>query len=291
VLEDQPLELVSGGKRWQPENYDGLFRGPVTARRALEESLNVPTVRAAQQVGLPWVVEIASRCGMPEGLRALPSLALGAQEVSPMELASAYGTLAAGGTRVPPAIIRAVIGSDGEPISGHVPRGFPAVSPQAAYLVTDLLRGVLTRGTAASASAHGFEGDAAGKTGTTDNTRDAWFVGYTPELLALVWVGYDDNAKTGLTGASGALPIWTDFMMRSRMHWGTRAFPEPEGIVRVDVDPSTGERATWKCPERIEEVFALGTEPEDDCHVHNGGMFRWFRRLWSKDKERVKPAV
>jgi len=291
ILDDQPLDLVSGGKAWHPENYDGQFRGPVTARHALEESLNVPTVRAAQQVGLKDVVEIARRCGLPGELRPFPSLALGAQEVSPLELATAYGTLAAEGMRVSPSIIRAVVGADGEAISRHRQDPVRAVSPQGAYLVTDVLRGVLLRGTGASAGALGFYGDAAGKTGTTDDMRDAWFVGYTPDLLALTWVGYDSNEKTGLTGASGALPIWVNFMMRSKTRWGSRGFVEPSGIVRVEIDPETGERATRKCPARFEESFAEGAEPAEDCHLHGSGVFKWFKRLWNKDQARVKPAV
>ena len=134
--------------------------------------------------------------------------------------------------------------------------------PAAAYLVDDVLRGVLTRGTAASASALGFRGDAAGKTGTTDDTRDAWFVGFTPEILALVWVGYDDNAKTGLTGAAGALPIWVDLMMHAQHRWAGSTFPGAAGHPpRRVVDPETGELATDGCPERVEEIFAAGTEP------------------------------
>src|SRR5207344_541817 len=117
----------------------------------------------------------------------------------------------------------------------RVPDTRQVINPQAAYLVDDVLRGVLTRGTAASASALGFRGDAAGKTGTTDDTRDAWFVGFTPEILALVWVGYDDNAKTGLTGAVGALPIWVDVMMHAQHRWAGSTFPEPAGILRVEV--------------------------------------------------------
>jgi penicillin-binding protein 1B len=282
ILEDEPLELVSGGRKWRPENYDGQFRGKVTARRALEASLNVPTVRAAQHVGLRSVAAAAGRCGISTELKPLPSLALGAQEVSPLDLATAYGTIAQLGRRVAPDIIRAVVGADGKAISLREVRAEQVASPAAAYLVTDVLRGVFARGTAASAADLGFRGDAAGKTGTTDDTRDAWFAGYTPEILALVWVGYDDNAKTGLTGASGALPIWVDFMMRSRGRWGFTSFPIPDGVVREEIDPETGMLATRGCPSRNEELFIAGTEP-DECSIHGGGLFRWFRRLFRGD--------
>jgi penicillin-binding protein 1B len=155
--------------------------------------------------------------------------------------------------------------------------------------VDDVLRGVLTRGTAASAGALGFRGDAAGKTGTTDDTRDAWFVGFTPEILTLVWVGYDDNAKTGLTGASGALPVWVDVMMGIRQRWEGSTFPEPPGIVRVDVDPESGELATRTCPRRVEEIFAVGTEPSP-CSLHQSAFRRWWEKLFHRDRGRTEPT-
>jgi len=287
ILQDEPLELVSGGKLWRPENYDGIFRGPVSVRQALENSLNVPTVRAAQEIGLDAVVDVAGRCGLPRDLKPLPSLALGAQEVTPLELATAYGVLAQQGRRANPIVIRDVVGADGRVVSRRAPIVTQVVRPEAAYLVADVLRGVLSRGTGASASALGFQGDAAGKTGTTDDTRDAWFVGFTPEMLALTWVGYDDNSKTGLTGAAGALPIWVDFMMRSRTRWGYTVFPEPEGVVRVEIDPESGMLAVGRCPNRQEEVFIAGTEPTEECPLHSSRLFRWFHRIF---RDRSRPA-
>ncbi len=282
VLENSPLEIPAGGRLWQPSNYDGTFGDPVTVRTALEHSLNVPTVRAALRVGLDRVVDAAERCGISKGLSPLPSLALGAQEVTPLELAAAYTPFAAGGRRTTPLIVKQVNARDGRRLERAKVDAAQALSPQSAYLVTDILRGVLVRGTAAAAASLGFEGDAAGKTGTTDDTRDAWFVGYTPTLLALVWVGYDDNAKTGLTGATGALPIWVHLMMRTRGRWAGQAFQEPPGIVRVDVDPASGERAVDACPDRVSEAFAEGTEPSADCHLHAGGFRRWLRRLFHR---------
>lgn len=284
LLEDEPVEVEAGGRPWRPENYDGLFRGPVTVREALEQSLNVPTVRAALRVGLDRVAAVAERCGFPSGLEPLPSLALGAQEVTPLELARAFATLANGGLRVEPWIVEEIVDRDGTRI--RPPRSKPerAVSAEAAFLVTDILRGVLTRGTAARAAALGFWGDAAGKTGTTDDTRDAWFVGYTPGLVALVWVGFDDNTRTGLTGASGALPIWVDLMMAAAMRWRGDSFVEPEGIVLVGIDPETGQLATERCPEVAVELFVAGTEPEDSCSVHRPGFLRWWRRLFGRSR-------
>lgn len=285
VIEDAPIEWRSGGKTWSPANYDGEFHGPVTVRTALEHSYNVPAAIAAREVGLDAIVHTAERCGFPEGLARLPSLALGAQEVTPLELARAYCALANLGRQVAPQVIREVASRDGKPIERTRPVRKRAVGDVAAFLVTDILRGVLVRGTAAASSALGFAGDAAGKTGTTDDTRDAWFVGYTSDYLALVWVGYDDNAKTGLTGARGALPIWVDLMMRTRHRWAGSAFEAPEGTVRVEIDPESGERAVGGCPERIDEAFAAGTEPTASCHLHESGFRRWLRNLFKRDRK------
>jgi penicillin-binding protein 1B len=285
VLEDEPLEIQAGGKLWRPMNYDGEFRGPVTARAALEKSLNVPTVTAARHVGLPEVISVAERCGITSRLQPLPSLALGAQEVTPLELATAYATLANQGTRVSPRVIREVVSADGTLLPTERTRRLQAVTPQAAFLVTSVLRGVLTEGTAASAGALGFAGDAAGKTGTTDDMRDSWFVGYTPDLLSLVWVGFDDNSRTGLTGATGALPIWVDFMMHARQRWDGSRFVEPDGIVRRTVDPETGGLAVARCPAEVEEVFIEGTEPVDLCPVHATRLGRWLQNLLHPGRE------
>jgi len=285
ILDDSPFELVSGGRTWRPANYDGMFQGPLSARAALEESRNVPTARAAQSVGISHVIATAKACGFTENFAPLPSLALGAQEVTPLELATAYGTLATLGINVPARILDDVEVRDGRKLEKRVREARGAVVPVAAYLVDDVLRGVLIRGTAASASALGFRGDAAGKTGTTDDTRDAWFVGFTPEILALVWVGYDDNAKTGLTGAAGALPIWVDLMMHAQHRWAGSTFPEPPGVLRVEVDPESGELAVPGCPQRAEEVFAAGTEP-GPCSLHQGAFKRWWNKLFHKPRER-----
>lgn len=282
ILDDSPFEMISGGKSWAPMNYDGEFRGPVPARQALEQSLNVPTVRAAQAVGLDAVVELAGRCGISRRLEPLPSLALGAQEVTPVELARAYATLANGGVRPSLTAVREVDAPGGRRLDRVAPRAERAVTPEATWVLTHMLEGVLTRGTAASSSALGFTGVAAGKTGTTDDTRDSWFVGYTPDLLALVWVGYDDNSRTGLTGAVGALPIWVEVLRAASHRRSARVFEPPAGVLPVEIDPETGGLAVSGCPARAQEWFIAGTEPAP-CTEHEGGLFRWFRKLFRKD--------
>ncbi|MDH3626560.1 MAG: PBP1A family penicillin-binding protein [Acidobacteriota bacterium] len=275
-LEDRPIRWTSGGKSWAPSNYDHKFRGKVTVRRALVDSLNVPTVRAARRIGMEEVVRTARRCGLQSPMKPLPSLALGTAEVSPLELATAYGTLANGGRRIDPWLIQAVQNQKGELLEGRSPRAQRAITEQTARQLTDMLRGVLRDGTAKTASALGYRGVAAGKTGTTDETRDAWFVGYDRRRLALVWVGYDDNRRTGLTGASGALPIWVE-LMKTFDDGGGVAADAPE-TVTVFIDPTTGQRAVRRCPERVEQTFPRGEVPER-CREHQGRMRRWMRGL------------
>jgi penicillin-binding protein 1B len=214
---------------------------------------------------------------MDRDFRPLPALALGAQEVTPLELAAAYATVASGGRRADPLIIHQVTDLDGVALETRRTVTRQVVSQQAAYLLNDVLRGVMVDGTGASAARLGFRGVAAGKTGTTDDTRDAWFVGYTPDLLALVWVGYDDNARTGLTGASGALPIWVDFMKRAGAAEARTPFPEPEGIVRAVIDPTSGGLAVGTCPTKRIELYSVGSEPDADCELHRPGFWRRMR--------------
>ncbi len=287
MLDDSPLSISSGGKTWEPRDYDGEFRGPVTALEALRQSLNVPTVRAAQHVGIERIIDVARACGFESSFDPYPSLALGAQEVTPLELAAAYGTLANGGLAARPRIIQEVRDASGRRVERRDVDLSRAVRPQSAFVVDTMLQGVLDEGTAASARALGYAGRAAGKTGTTDDTRDAWFVGFTPRRLALVWVGYDDNARTGLTGASGALPIWVDLLRR--IGDGDADFEPPDGVVRSEIDPETGELAVAGCPQRVEAWFVRGTEPTASCSLHGGGVREFFRRLFGRRPGRSDP--
>ena len=276
LVEDAPLTLLSGGKPWSPENYDGLFRGPVTVRTALEQSLNVPTVRVAGAVGLERVVGAARAVGITSPLTPVPSLALGTSEVTLLEVTAAYAALASGGRRVTPQPVVAVALGE-EVYREELAPGPEAVSPQAAFLLTHLLRGTLTRGTAADAAALGLSRPAAGKTGTTDDFRDAWFVGYTPAIAVGVWVGFDRQESLRLGGSVAALPIWVDFLESLPVD-EPADFPVPPGVLFRMVDPGTGGLATWECPIRVEEAFVEGTEPTAACPAHPGGLFRWLGR-------------
>jgi penicillin-binding protein 1B len=270
ILDDSPLEVKAGGQLWRPANYDHRFRGAVTARDALEQSINVPTVRAALAVGLDEVVAVAHRYGIDSDLQPVPSLALGAEGVSPLELATAYATLANGGWRIHPHGLEAVVDRDGVVLGTGSPPPERVMNPALAYLVTNVLEGAVQRGTARSAASLGLTGHAAGKTGSSDGLRDAWFVGYTPDVLALVWVGYDDNRPVGMTGGAAALPIWVDLVKRIGAD-DADPFPRPDGIVEARIDPTTGQRATRRCPEVRDELFLRGYVPEERCSAHGGG--------------------
>jgi penicillin-binding protein 1B len=291
LLEDAPLDLVVAGKSWSPENYDREFRGWVSARRVLEESLNVPTVRASQRLGVDNVIEAARTCGITSPLSEVPSLPLGTEEVTPLELATAYATFADAGMRGQAWSIRAVVDRQGRLLERRRPPRERAISRETAFLVSDLLRGVFVRGTARSALGLGLRVDAAGKTGTTDDLRDAWFVGFTPDLLALVWVGYDDNASTGLTGATGALPIWADLMNRSSPVSRPGWFAQPANILRRNVDPGSGQLAVKACPRVFEEVFLQGSEPTEPCELHQGPLKRLWRKMKGKRGAGTTPAA
>ncbi len=282
VLDDTPLTLQAGGRPWSPSNFDGRYRGPVTVRETLEESINVPTVRAARDIGLERVVDVAKRCGIESDLQPIPALALGVEEVTPLELTVAYAALANGGWRIVPHGIVALLDRDGEPIEVVEPRIERAVDAASTQRITDMLEGVLERGTARSAASLGFTGVAAGKTGTSDSLRDAWFIGYTPDVVVTVWVGYDDNHVLGLTGAAAALPIWVDVMRRIDAD-GTDDLDQRKDMVRVTIDPTTGLRATRHCPETREVLVPRGQKPER-CTVHDGAQrVGFWRRHFGRD--------
>jgi penicillin-binding protein 1B len=200
---------------WRPTNYDGRFRGRVTVREALEKSLNVPMARLALQVGLSQVVDTARRLGIESPMAAEPSLALGAFEVSLFEITRAYAVLAAGGIRARPRMLLLATDGRGVPLEASPAEQIAAFDPAPVAAVTEALEGAIDRGTGRSLRALGFHGRLAGKTGTSNAFRDAWFVGYTPTLAVGVWVGFDDGASIGLSGARGALPIFAEFAKRA----------------------------------------------------------------------------
>jgi penicillin-binding protein 1B len=268
-VEDAPTTFHYEGRRWSPQNYGGRYLGWVSPRMALEQSLNVATVKFAERVGFETVARYARRMGMQGNPEVLPSLALGAVEASPLEVAQVYAVLANHGLRASPMSVKEVMTADGHVLEKHHIDAEETLQPATAFLITDFLEGVFERGTARSARRAGFHWTAAGKTGTTDEGRDAWFAGYTPDLLVVVWVGYDDNHPLGLTGAQAALPIWVDFMKEALVGRPAQEFYPPPGVVQATVDPASGQIAHVGCPTRVAEVFIEGTEPRTYCTLHS----------------------
>ena len=294
LLSDAPRDYSTPAGPWSPKNYDNRYLGQVTLRTALAQSLNLATLDLAQQLGPKTISEFASQLGIASPLREELGLALGASEVTLLELTGAYCAFANGGARVEPYAIEAAVDPDGEVVEAHVPAARAVLSPQEAYLMTDLLRETVRSGTAKDLSRWGLGAYSAGKTGTTNDGKDAWFIGYTPEIAAGVWTGSDTPAKLGLTGAKDALPIWAGFVFSASPGPALRPFegawPQPEGVVLAEVDPESGLRARSGCPDRRLELFLAGTEPREDCPLHPGGLAGWFKRMFTARRAgRTKP--
>jgi penicillin-binding protein 1B len=273
-IEDQPFEWAYDKQLWSPANYKDVYLGTVTVRQALERSLNAATARLAHQVGLSAIIDVARRMGIESTLPPYPSVVLGAVEVTPFEVAQAFSVLANSGLRARPLAIKKVVDRQGEPMERNPIEVELAVEPDTAYLVTHVMEGVLTRGTGRGARERGFKRPAAGKTGTTDDYRDAWFVGFTPNLLTVVWVGFDQNRTLDLSGATAALPIWTEFMKGATAARPAAPFLPPPGVTNVEIDPLSGMLATAECPTSIDEAFYSGQEPLTTCPLHSP----WYKR-------------
>jgi penicillin-binding protein 1B len=273
VVDDVPWTFTFENKPYVPENYENEYMGPVTLRTALAHSLNVATVKVAEMVGYEAVANLWSKkLKIPSEIHPYPAIALGSFEATPLEMATAYTVLASGGLKIPPVTVLKVADEKETALESYQPpTPDRVVHEESTVLVTHMLRSVLTEGTGASSRAMGFTLDAAGKTGTTNEMRDAWFAGYTPDLLAVVWVGFDDNTPLNLTGARAALPIWVDFMKRAAAGAKPTPFSVPEsGVVFMDVDKDNGLLATPSCPRVISEAFIAGTEPMERCGAHDG---------------------
>jgi penicillin-binding protein 1B len=267
LVKDAPFTWIyDGSRRWSPRNFGDDYRGEVTVRTAIENSLNAAAAHVARVVGLPAIIDLAHAMGIEGPLPEVPAIVLGSSELTLLEITSAYAVLASGGIRSEPIGIARVVSRDGDVIVGDSPVMRPVISPEAAYVMTHLLEGVLDNGTARGAREAGFTRPAAGKTGTTNDFRDAWFVGYTPDLVTGVWVGFDREAELDLTGARAALPIWTEFMRAATAWEAPRPFRAPPGVRFVRVDRRSGEpevlAAARGVPSSdvVEEAFLAGDE-------------------------------
>jgi penicillin-binding protein 1B len=300
LIDDEPFAMATPQGTWQPANHDEHYRGLVTLREALEHSLNVPMVRVGQQVGIRRVVRAARQLGIESPLRAVPSLVLGTSESTLLEMTRAYGVLAARGWRADLRTLVSARDADGAIAFEAPPQGVHAVDPALVYVLTAALRGVVDRGTGAGVRAW-FGGPLAGKTGTTDDYRDAWFVGYTPELVAGVWIGFDDGASLHQSASRAAVPVFGEFAQAALGVYGGRDFPVPLGVETARVAAAPGEPGGLRCGDEP-EVFLEGTAPYAPCSpfewVDAEGVVRsvgdWIRerRWWpGREREPLLPPV
>ncbi len=287
-VEDAPwtLSYDKGRQKWTPKNYEKEFLGWIPMRLALVKSINTVAAKLGAQVGIPAVIETARALGIQSDLPDVPSLALGVSELSPVELVTAYSTIANHGVQDELTAIRTITQDDGMIFARFVFNAKQVFPPAPIDLLIESMKGVFTEGTATSASALGFTRPAAGKTGTTSSYRDAWFAGFTPDLTTVVWVGADQNTsltekatvdgadpkKTKkkkkkliqLTGASGALPIWADFMKRALEDTAPTPFPVSDHLKQIKLDRYTGREGQLFCPgdQLIEEWVMRDFEPK-----------------------------
>jgi len=272
VVEDAPTVFFFGRQEYAPQNYENTYKGYITLRTALAHSLNVATVKVAEMIGYDRVANLwSTKMAMGGDVKPYPAIALGSFEATPLEIAAAYNVLANGGLKVSPTTVLSVVDERNVSLEQNVPRPPRVARPESTFLVVNMMRGVINNGTAAAARSMGFTADAAGKTGTTNDLRDAWFAGFTADLLCVVWVGFDDNTPVNLSGSKAALPIWVDFMKGAQAGAkGQRLATPPANIVFVKIDKGTGLLATPYCPATIDESFIAGTEPQEICSWHSG---------------------
>lgn len=259
---DEPKTFTFDNQEYSPGNFgDTYSHAPVTLRDGLVHSLNVVTVDVAMEVTIGRVMSLAAKAGLPKPARSYPAMALGTSEATPLQVASAYTGFATLGTRTTPIAINRITTGNGVTIAAPTPQKSEMLRPDVAYVMTSFMKDVVNRGTAAKVRARGFKANVAGKTGTS---RDGWFAGFTPNLVCVVWVGFDDGSQLGLTGANSALPIWTDFMdvaLGEHPEW-QGDWQMPAGIEQVAINAKTGGPASEEDPDKRIELFINGTSPE-----------------------------
>ena len=264
LVDDSPVSIAYGDQVYEPRNYKQEYHGEVTARYALAMSLNNATVKVAQEAGFERVAALAKAAGIAS-VRATPAIALGAYDATPLEMAGAYTVFANSGTHLSPIMVKSVRDSRGKALEDFHTDSKGVLDPRVAYVLTTMMESVINNGTGYTVRARGFQAPAAGKTGTS---HDAWFAGYTTNLLCIVWVGNDDYTDLKLSGSSTAAPIWAEFMKRAvklPQYSDARNFPAPSGVVEVTLDKLTNRLATSTCPQDYTVAFIAGTEPKETC--------------------------
>jgi penicillin-binding protein 1B len=262
---DEPKTFTFDNQEYSPGNFGETYsHQPVTLRDGLVHSLNVVTVDVAMEVTIGRVMNLAGKAGLPKPARAYPAMALGTSEATPLQVTSAYSTFANLGTRTTPVAIDRITTGAGVTIAAPTTQKNEVMRPDVAYVMDSFLKDVINRGTGAPVRARGFKANVAGKTGTS---RDGWFAGFTPNLVCVVWVGFDDGSQLGLTGAASALPIWSDFMtvaLAVHPEW-EGDWQMPEGVHQFDIDPKTGQPAKPDDPNKRTELFISGATPTADA--------------------------
>jgi penicillin-binding protein 1A len=286
IILDTPLVVeLPNGDVYKPRNYDQKFHGAVSLREALSRSINIPSIKLIQALGPPSVIAVAKRMGIKTRLQNVLSLALGASEVTLLDLTSAYGVLAAEGMRAEPMTILRIEDRNGNTVEEYREFHEEALAPDVSYMITDMLTSVIdeVQGTAANVRRYGLDIPVAGKTGTTDEYTDAWFIGYTPEIVIGVWTGFDERKSigNGMTGARVALPIWIETMKAA--YPGNRGpdFNRPPNIIEELVCQESGLLSTPYCPKLSREIFIEGNEPTRQCDMHRVSSYD----LMDKDKD------
>ena len=289
TVADQPSTFSYGDQIYEPRNYKEEYHGDVTLRYALALSLNNATVKVAEEVGYDKVADLARSAGIAS-VKATPAMALGAYDATPVDMTAAYTSFANGGERLSPIFVNSVRNSKGDVILNFGTEKTQVLDPRIAFVMTNMLEGVMNFGTAAGVRTRGFTAPAAGKTGTS---HDGWFAGYTSNLLCIIWVGYDDYSDIRLSGAQTAAPIWAEFMKKAvtlPQYSDVKPFTQPEGVVDVQLDKITNRLATPSCPDDYTIAFIAGTEPHDTCD-QTGRVQGFFSRIFGGNSEKALPPT
>ncbi|MGA7647912.1 MAG: PBP1A family penicillin-binding protein, partial [Terriglobales bacterium] len=289
IVADQPSTFTYGDQIYEPRNYKEEYHGDVTLRYALALSLNNATVKVAEEVGYDKVAELAKASGIAS-VKATPAMALGAYDASPVDMTAAYTAFANGGVRLSPVFVQSVRNAKGDVVVNFGNEKTQVLDPRIAFVMTNMLEGVMNFGTAYGVRQRGFSAPAAGKTGTS---HDGWFAGYTSNLLCIVWVGYDDYSDIRLSGAQTAAPIWAEFMKKAvalPQYSDVKPFNQPEGVVDVELDKITNRLATPSCPDDYTIAFVAGTEPHDTCD-QSGSKQGFFSRIFGGSSEKALPPA
>jgi penicillin-binding protein 1B len=289
MVDDQPTTFAYGDQIYEPRNYKEEYHGEVTAQYALAKSLNNATVQLAQEVGFDKVADLAKAAGI-SSVKPTPAMALGAYDATPVDMAAAYTVFANSGTRISPILVNSVRNAAGDMVLDLKPDQRQVMDPRVAYVMTNMMEGVMNYGTANEVRLSGFTAPAAGKTGTS---HDGWFAGYTSNLLCIVWVGFDDYSDIRLSGAQTAAPIWAEFMKKAvelPQYSDVRPFAQPAGVVDVQLDKLTNLLATPSCPETYSAAFIVGTEPTTTCD-QGSGIKGFFSRIFGGGDKALPPQT